>query len=123
MAFAKYTLAVDRRFKKDGGPTADFINCTAIGKQAEFAEMYLHQGMKILVVGSWQTGSYTNRDGNKVYTNECLVTEHYFCESKNENAAPNYSPNTQPTYNQNNYNGNDGFMNIPEGIDDELPFS
>ena len=114
---AKYILAVDRRFKKQGEQNADFINCTCFGRGAEFAQLHLHQGMKILVVGSWQTGSYTNKDGQKVYTNDCIVNEHYFCESKNEGNQPaNPKPVGAPI--------GDGFMNIPDGIDDEsLPFN
>ena len=75
MAIARYTLAVDRKFKRDGEPSADFINCIAFGKNGEFAEKYLHKGMKILVDGRWQSGSYTNRDGQKVYTNDCVRSE------------------------------------------------
>lgn len=123
MAIARYTLAVDRRYKKQGEQNADFINCLCFGKQAEFAELYLHQGMKILVVGSWQTGSYTKKDGQKVYTNECVVNEHYFCESKNEG---NYVPSNNPF--NNNYEekrtvSTGGFMNIPDVMDEGLPFN
>ena len=123
MAVAKYTFAVDRRFKKKGEQTADFISCVCFGKPAEFAEMHLHQGMKIVVIGSWQTGSYTNKDGKKVYTNDCIVNEHYFCESKNEG---NYTPSQNPmqqSFEQNPVVDSDGFMNIPDGIDAELPFN
>ena len=124
-AIARYTLAVDRRYKKGGEQSADFINCVCLGNQGEFAEYYLHQGTKIIVVGSWQTGSYTNRDGQKVYTNECLVIEHYFCESKNDgNRIQNPTPQTVPqSYSQQSMVDSSGFMNIPDGIDDELPFS
>lgn len=121
---AKYTLAVDRRFKKQGEQNADFINCTCFGRGAEFAQLHLHQGMKILVVGSWQTGSYTNKDGQKVYTNDCIVNEHYFCESKNEgNYTPVQSEIQQPI-SQNTMVDSDGFMNIPDNLDDDsLPFN
>lgn len=117
MAIARYTLAVDRRFKKQGEQTADFINCLCFGKTAEFVDLHLHQGMKMIVVGSWQTGSYTNRDGQKVYTNDCLVNEHYFCESKNEGNHPiENNPYTNSI--------GDGFMNIPDGVEDDgLPFN
>lgn len=87
MAIARYTLAVDRKFKRDGEPNADFINCIAFGKNGEFAEKYLHKGIKILVEGRWQSGSYTNRDGQKVYTNDCVVESCEFAESKNANQS------------------------------------
>lgn len=108
---ARYTLAVDRRFKKDGDQEADFISCIAFGKAGEFAEKYLHKGTKIAVVGRIQTGSYTNKDGQKVYTTDVVVEEQEFAESKssNQGSAPADT------------NG-DGFMNIPDGIDEELPF-
>lgn len=115
---ARYTLAVDRRFKKEGDQSADFINCIAFRKQADFAQMHLHKGMKIVVVGSWQTGSYTNKDGNKVYTNDCIVNEHYFCEGRNEGDQPIRRDYPTPSS-----ASSDGFMNIPDGIDEELPFS
>lgn len=122
MAIARYTLAVDRRFKRDGEAAADFISCVAFGKQAEFAEKYLRQGIRIVVTGRIQTGSYTNRDGNKVYTTDVVIEEQEFAESKNSSTAG--SSNTQsstaagqPTVDP------DGFMNIPDGIDEELPFS
>ena len=85
---AMYSLAVDRKFKRDGEPTADFITCKAFGRCGEFAEKYLHKGTKIAVVGHIQTGSYTNKDGNKVYTTEVIVDEHEFVESKANNQAP-----------------------------------
>ena len=109
---AKYTLAVDRKFKQEGQPTADFINCIAFGKLGEFAEKYLRQGIKIAVTGRIQTGSYTNKDGQKVYTTDVVVEEQEFCESKSQS-------NSQPQPTPSN---NDGFMNIPDGIDDGLPF-
>lgn len=118
-AIARYTLAVDRRFKQEGQPSADFINCLALGKNGEFAEKYLHKGTKVVVVGNWQTGSYTNKDGNKVYTNDCFVENCEFAESKaaSENNGGGNSGQTS------NYPVNDGFMNIPGGIDEELPFN
>lgn len=112
MAIARYRLASDRRFKREGEPTADFIPCVAFGKQGEFAEKYLHKGMKILVTGRIQTGSYTNNEGQKVYTTDIVVDEHEFCESKSNEAGT-----TQPQADAN------GFMNIPDGIDEELPFN
>ena len=118
-AIARYTLAVDRRFKQEGQPTADFINCLALGKNGEFAEKYLHKGIKIAVVGSWQTGSYTNKDGNKVYTNECLIDSCEFAESK----AASDGGNSGNAGQMPNFAANDGFMNIPDGIDEELPFN
>lgn len=119
-AIARYTLAVDKIKKKGEEKSADFINCVALGKIGEFAQMYLHQGMKIIVCGSWQTGSYTNKDGTKVYTNECLVQEHFFCESRNQNGGAYQNQNAQPPMSTDS----DGFMNIPDGIEDDgLPFN
>ena len=86
---ARYTLAVDRKFKQEGQPTADFINCIAFGKLGEFAEKYLHKGVKIAVVGRIQTGSYTNKDGQKVYTTDVVVEEQEFCESKSSQQSQN----------------------------------
>lgn len=118
---ARYTLAVDRKFKKQGdGQTADFINCIAFGKSAEFTEKYLKQGTKIAITGRIQTGSYTNKDGNKVYTTDVVVEEQEFCESKNANNSNSQQSNTANASNQPS-SGND-FMNIPEGIEDDLPF-
>ncbi len=117
-AVARFSIAVERRFKQDGQPTADFINCLAFGKRAEFLEKYCRKGTKLVVEGSWQTGSYTNKDGNKVYTNECLIESCEFAESKS--TAGNGNSNAeQPS----NFAGNDGFMNIPDGIEEELPFN
>lgn len=107
-AVAKYTLAVDRRFKKEGEQAADFINCITFGKNAEFVEKYLRQGTKIAVTGRIQTGSYTNKDGVKIYTTDIVVEEHEFCENK--------------TQGQKTYGNADGFKNIPDGIDEEAPF-
>lgn len=114
--FARYTLAVYRRYKKDGEQSADFINCVAFGKGAEFAEKYLHQGTKIAVEGRIQTGSYTNRDGNKVYTTDVIVDNQEFAESKADRTGTTQATGaTQYT--------DDDFMSIPDGItDDELPF-
>lgn len=133
-AVARYTLAVDRRFKRDGEPTADFIPCVVFGKSAEFVEKYFRQGMRVAISGHIQTGSYTNKDGAKVYTTEVYVEEQEFAESRsegNQNAKPNSNaaqPNantgasgSQPSGSQPAYS-EDGFMNIPDGIDEELPF-
>lgn len=116
MAIARYTLAVDRKFKRDGEPNADFINCIAFGKNGEFAEKYLHKGMKILVEGRWQSGSYTNRDGQKVYTNDCVVESCEFAESKNASQQNEQNNRQQPS------NSDDGFMQIPDNMED-LPFN
>ena len=118
-AVARITLALDRRFKQEGQPTADFINCLAFGKRAEFLEKYCQKGTKLVVEGSWQTGSYTNKDGQKIYTNECLIENCEFAESKNASGNNNGGGNAGPI--QNNSGGD--FMNIPDGIDEELPFN
>ncbi len=136
MTVARYTLAVDRRFTRrgdDSGQSADFIGCVAFGKSAEFAERYLHQGTKIVVTGRIQTGSYTNRDGQKVYTTDVVVEDQEFAESKSaaegrgvntsayapvdRPAAPSPAPAGQDA------SVEDGFMNIPDGIDEDLPFN
>lgn len=115
LAIARYTLAVDRRGSKQGEQSADFINCIALGKSGEFAEKYLHQGTKIVVTGRIQTGSYTNRDGQKVYTTDVVVEEQEFAESKK---------NTQPAPEPAPAGGYEGFMNIPDNVEDEgLPFN
>lgn len=107
MAVARFTLAVDRRFKKDGEPSADFISCVAFGKSAEFVEKYVKKGTKIVLDGHWQTGSFTNKDGQKVYTNDCVVDSMEFAESKKQETTTD-----------------DGFMNIPDNLEDEgLPFN
>ena len=119
-AVARYTIAVDRRFKRDGEQSADFIGCVAFGRNAEFAEKYLRQGTKIVLTGRIQTGSYTNRDGQKVYTTDIVVEEQEFAESKaaaGNDGQNNYSRPSAASSDA------DGFMNIPDGIDDELPFS
>lgn len=116
MAIARYTLAVDRRFKRDGDASADFIPCVAFGKGGEFAEKYFRKGTKIAVVGRIQTGSYTNKEGQKVYTTDVIVEEQEFAESKN--TQTNQTPNAKPREEE----GLDGFMDLPDGIDEELPF-
>ena len=114
MAIARYSLAVDRKFKRDGEPTADFINCVAFGKNGEFAEKYLKKGTKIAVTGRIQTGSYTDKDGKKVYTTDVVVEEHEFCESKGSGTSENDVPTFKPDAN--------GFVSIPDGVEEELPF-
>lgn len=121
MAVARYTLAVDRRQSRNSGEeqTADFISCVAFGKSGEFAEKYLHKGTKIAVTGRIQTGSYTNKDGQKVYTTDVVVEEHEFAESKaSGDGGSSYSNGGGRATTD-----GDGFMNIPDGIDEELPFN
>jgi single-strand DNA-binding protein len=111
LAIARYTLAVDRRFKKDGEQNADFINCVAFGKSGEFAEKYFKKGMKVAVSGRIQTGSYDDKDGKKVYTTDIVIEEQEFCEGKGtQESAPAQKTDSE------------GFVNIPEGIGEELPF-
>ena len=120
-AIARYTLAVDRRYKREGEAGADFISCVAFGRSAEFAEKYFRQGLKIVITCRIQTGSYTNRDGNKVYTTDVVVEDQEFAESKAASQANgnNYTPaRPEPSA-----ASGDGFMNIPDGIDEELPFN
>ena len=147
MCIARYTLAVDRRFSRNNndGQTADFISCVAFGRSGEFAEKYLHKGTKIAVSGRIQTGSYTNKDGVRVYTTEVVVDDQEFAESRNASQANgSYGGNNNYGGGNNNYGGGysggnsygscqntsqssggsmDGFMNIPDGIDEELPFT
>ena len=137
LAIARYTLAVDRRGTRNNGSddqNADFIGCVAFGRPGEFAERYLRKGTKIAVTGRIQTGSYTNKDGVKVYTTDVVVEDHEFVESKNASSGNDggfanngYSNNSG--YSNSGYNrpapggAGDGFMNIPDGIDEELPFN
>lgn len=122
MAVCRYTLAVDKKFKKDGEATADFINCISFGKSAEFAEKYFTKGLRVAVSGRIQTGSYTNRDGQKVYTTDVVVEEHEIAQSRSE-ASNQQDSNRQPEISPYGKDKDNGFMNIPDGIDDELPFS
>ena len=116
-AVARYTIAVDRRFRRDGDQqTADFINCVAFGRQGEFAEKYFRKGIKIAITGRIQTGSYTNKDGQRVYTTDVVVEEQEFAESKK-------AAGQQDGNNGGYSDAGDGFMNIPDGIDEELPFN
>ena len=123
LAIARYTLAVDRRFKRDGEATADFISCVVFGKQAEFAEKYFRQGIRIVVSGRIQTGSYTNRDGVKVYTTEVVVEEQEFAESKAVSDSHVNRSASQPAAPDMADSSAEGFMNIPDEIDEELPFN
>ena len=120
MAIARFTLAVDRRFKRDNEQQADFISCVAFGKTGEFIEKYAHQGTKLVVEGRIQTGSYTNKDGVKVYTTDVVVENCEFAESKaaaSQNEGKYQASRPEPT-------SEDGFMNIPDGVEDEgLPFN
>lgn len=119
LAVARYTLAVNRTFKRQGEPNADFINCVAFGRSGEFAEKYFRQGLRIAISGKIQTGSYTNRDGIKVYTTDVIVEEQEFAESKNEsNSQPVQTGQMPPSA-----AAGDGFMTIPDGLEEELPFS
>ena len=128
MAVARYTLAVDRRFTKrdwgDSQQTADFISCVAFGRSAEFAERYLRKGLKLVVTGRIQTGSYTNQEGQKVYTTDVVVEDQEFAESKaasdNYQGGGGFAPMDRPAPST---AAPDGFMNIPDGIDEELPFN
>ena len=122
LAIARYTLAVDRRFKRDGEATADFISCVVFGKQAEFAEKYFRQGIRIVVSGRIQTGSYTNRDGVKVYTTEVVVEEQEFAESKAVSDSHVNRSASQPAAPDMADSSAEGFMNIPDEIGGELPF-
>lgn len=110
-AVAKFCFAVQRKYKSEG-QECDFINCTAFGKQAEFIEKYTHKGIKLLIEGRWQTGSYTNKDGNKVYINECIVESCEFAEKRRNDEVPQEASQTD----------SDGFMPIPDDLESELPF-
>ncbi len=125
-AVARFTLAVDRRFKRAGDTQdADFIGCVAFGKQAEFVEKYFKQGMKMVAVGRIQTGSYTNKDGQKVYTTDVVAEEIEFAESKGNNGDSGFQQGGfQKEFRPEPSSAmGDGFMNIPDGIDEELPFN
>lgn len=134
MAIARYTLAVDRRFRTDNSQSADFISCIAFGKAAEFADKYLRQGTKIVVTGRIQTGSYTNRDGQKIYTTDVVIEDQEFAESRSSQENRQNVPQPaagRPKGGEGAYADRrpqtsvspDGFMNIPDGIDEELPFN
>ena len=130
MAIARYTIAVDRRFKRDGEATADFIGCVAFGRQAEFAEKYFRQGIKIAISGRIQTGSYVHKDGVKVYTTDVVVEDQEFAESKavsdshvGQAGGQGMQGMGMPSPTPGAASSADGFMNIPDGIDEELPFN
>lgn len=133
VTIARYTLAVDRHRRQDGQQSADFISCVAFGKAGEFAQKYLHKGTKICISGRIQTGSYTRNDGTKAYTTDVVVEEHEFAESKGQNSGRNaaddevakaYSDRLQDqSQGEWQQAAVDGFMNIPDGIDEELPFN
>ena len=121
---ARYTLAVDRRFKREGEQSADFISCVVFGKGAEFADKYLRQGTKIAITGRIQTGNYTGKDGQKVYTTDVVVEEQEFAESKAASGSGNVmQASTTPATVKAQPDGPDGFMHIPDGIDEDLPFN
>ena len=124
MTVARYTLAVDRRFRRNGAEQqADFISIVAFGKSAEFIEKYAHKGTKLVVTGRIQTGSYTNKDGQKVYTTDVVAEDQEFAESKaasgsyQGDSGSGYIPREEPS------GIDDGFVNVPDGIDEELPFN
>lgn len=118
-AIARYTLAVDRRYQREGEQSADFIPCVTFGKSAEFVEKYFRKGTKIALIGRITTGKYTNKEGQTVYTTEVVVEEQEFAESKSANERSQQAGSSNPM----SSNSNDGFMNIPDGIDEELPFN
>lgn len=115
MAIGRFILAVDRRYKKEGEPAADFIPCVVFGRSAEFLEKYFRQGMRVSISGRIQTGSYVNKEGYKVYTTEVIVEELEFAQSKSEGQV-------NSTSNDVSHSSGDGFMNIPDGMDEDLPF-
>ena len=120
LQIARYSIAVDRRFRRNGEAETDFFNCTAFGKQAEFVERYLKQGTKVLVTGRVQNDNYTNKDGQKVYSVQIITEEIEFAESKGSNGGGDFHPAGRPDPTA---AAGDGFMNIPDGIDEELPFN
>lgn len=123
-AIARFSLAVDRRWKREGEPDADFFNCTVFGRQADFVEKYLRQGTKVVITGRIQNDNYTNKEGQKVYSVQIIVDEIEFAESKNAAAsnagAPAYQADSRPSPSQ---AAGDGFMSIPDGAEEELPFN
>ena len=132
-AIARFSIAVDRRFKREGEPDADFFNCTCFGKQAECVERYLHKGVKVVLSGRVQNDNYTNKDGQMVYSVRIMVDEIEFAESKNAAGGNGDGGYNNGGYNNGGFGGGnvapaasgagDGFMNIPDGIDEELPFN
>ncbi len=122
-AIARYSLAVDRRFNRGDDNNTDFINIVAFGKAGEFAEKYLHKGTKVLVTGRIQTGSYTNKDGQKVYTTDVVAEDQEFAESKNASSEGGYAGNSNYTRSEAPAAADGDFMSIPDGIVEELPFN
>lgn len=122
VSVAKFSLAVERRFKRDGDPTVDFINCTVFGKSAEFTEKYFRKGMRVAITGRIQTGSYKNKDGQTVFTTEIIVESQEIAQSKSESNESSTASNAEAGKSPYGSSGDD-FMSIPEGSEDELPFS
>ncbi len=122
-AIARYSLAVDRRFNRGDDNNTDFINIVAFGKAGEFAEKYLHKGTKVLVTGRIQTGSYTNKDGQKVYTTDVVAEDQEFAESKNASSEGGYAGNSNYSRSESPAAADGDFMSIPDGIVEELPFN
>ena len=123
-AIARFSLAVDRRFKRDGQPTADFFNCTAFGRTGEFVEKYLRKGTKILVEGEIQNDNYTNKDGNMVYSVRVIASNIEFAESKNASSGGGFTPVEPGGAPMPSADIGDGFMDIGDGVDDEdIPFA
>ena len=118
--FARYSIAVDRRFKRDGEPDADFFNCTSFGKQAEFVERYLKKGTKVVVSGRLPNNNYTNKEGQKVYDVRIMVEDIEFAESKNASSDGSFSSGSASSGSS---NGGNDFLNVPDGLVEELPFS
>ena len=115
-AVARFSIAVDRRFRREGEPEADFFNCTCFGKQAEFVEKYLKQGTKVVLCGRVENDNYTNKDGQKVYGTRIMVEEIEFAESKNASSGGTNTAAAKPAQ------ANEGFQDIPDGIEEDLPF-
>lgn len=122
VSVAKFSLAVERKWKRDGEPTVDFINCTVFGKSAEFTEKYFRKGMRVAITGRIQTGSYKNKDGQTVFTTEIIVESQEIAQSKSESNESSTSSNSEAGKSPYGSSGDD-FMSIPEGAEDELPFS
>lgn len=122
VSVAKFSLAVERRFKRDGEPTVDFINCTVFGKSAEFTEKYFRKGMRVAITGRIQTGGYKNKDGQTVFTTEIIVESQEIAQSKSESNESSTANNAEAGKSPYGSSGDD-FMSIPEGSEDELPFS
>lgn len=122
VSVAKFSLAVERHFKRDGEPTVDFINCTVFGKSAEFTEKYFRKGMRVAITGRIQTGSYKNKDGQTVFTTEIIVESQEIAQSKSESNESSTASNAEAGKSPYGSSGDD-FISIPEGAEDELPFS